>query len=212
MTTGNAIRDDKSVGCARKSDNGSVEPLPETMAAPRLTLRRWITADALQLSAAVEANLEHLRPWMPWINAEPLSAGNRVALIDQWQAEWERGGDVVIGVFLDGEVVGSSGLHRRRGPSTLEIGYWVHQDHTRQGIATELSAALTSSAFTVAGIDQVEIHHDKANIASAGVPRRLGYTFIEETQDSVTSPGEVGLDCRWMMNREDWMNKIAVHG
>jgi RimJ/RimL family protein N-acetyltransferase len=87
----------------------------------------------------------------------------------------------------------------------------VHQDHTRQGIATEVSAALTSSAFTVAGIDQVEIHHDKANIASAGVPRRLGYTFIEETQDSVTSPGEVGLDCRWVMNREDWTKKIADH-
>ena len=181
------------------------------MPAPRLTLRRWISSDALQLSAAVEANLEHLRPWMPWISGEPLSPGDRVALIDQWQVEWERGGDVVIGVFLDGEVVGSSGLHRRRGPSTLEVGYWVHQDHTRKGIATELSAALTSVAFTVAGIDHVEIHHDKANIASAGVPRRLGFTFVEETQNSVTSPGEVGIDCRWMMDREAWMDKIAEH-
>ena len=48
-------------------------------------------------------------------------------------------------------------------------------------------------------IERVEIHHDKANIASAGVPRSLGYTFAGETLDAVTSPGEVGIDCRWVM-------------
>jgi hypothetical protein len=33
---------------------------------------------------------------------------------------------------------------------------------------------LTNAAFTVPEITQVEIHHDKANVASAGVPRSLG--------------------------------------
>lgn len=188
-----------------KSDNGSVDRLPETVPSPRLTLRRWIAADAQDLSAAVEENLDHLRPWMPWISSEPLSPSDRLALINQWEDEWERGGDVVIGAFLDGVVVGSSGLHRRRGPGVLEIGYWVRADHTRKGIATELSSALTTAAFTVPQIDRVEIHHDKANVASAGVPRRLGFTFIDETQDSVTSPGEVGIDCRWMITKQEWI-------
>jgi ribosomal-protein-serine acetyltransferase len=200
--------DKESARSVCKSDNGVVEPLPETMPAPRLGLRRWTTSDAPQLSAAIEANLEHLRPWMPWVKAEPLNANDRVALIDQWQVDWERGGDVVIGVFLDGEVVGSSGLHRRRGPATLEIGYWVHRTHTRQGIATEVAKSLTSAAFTVTGIDQVEIHHDKANIASEGVPRRLGFTFMGEARDSVTSPGELGIDCRWMIDRGEWMERV----
>lgn len=188
-----------------KSDNGEVERLPESMPSPRLTLRRWIAADAEALSAAVEANLDHLRPWMPWISSEPLSTSDRVALISQWEEEWERGGDVVIGAFLDGVVVGSSGLHRRRGSGILEIGYWVHADHTRRGIATEIASALTTAAFTVADIDRVEIHNDKANVASAGVPRRLGFTFVDETQDSVTSPGEVGIDCRWMITKQEWI-------
>jgi ribosomal-protein-serine acetyltransferase len=188
-----------------KSENGSVERLPETMPSPRLTLRRWLAADAEALSAAVEENLDHLRPWMPWISSEPLSPSDRLALIKQWEEEWERGGDVVIGAFLDGVVVGSSGLHRRRGAGVLEIGYWVRADHTRNGIATEISSALTTAAFTVPYIDRVEIHHDKANVASAGVPRRLGYTFVDETQDSVTSPGEVGIDCRWMITKHEWI-------
>ena len=185
-----------------------MERLPDTIPSPRLTLRRWVAADAPDLSAAVTANLEHLRPWMPWIAVEPASPVDRLALIAQWQTEWERGGDAVIGAFLDGAVVGSTGFHRRRGPGALEIGYWVHVDHTRKGYATEIAASLTSAAFTVPDIERVEIHHDKANIASAGVPRSLGYTFAGETLDAVTSPGEVGIDCRWVVQRHEWIAKV----
>ena len=145
---------------------------------------------------------------MPWIAAEPVSIVDRLALIAQWQTEWERGGDAVFGAFLDGVAVGSTGFHRRRGPGVLEIGYWVHVDHTRKGFATEIAASLTSVAFTVPDIERVEIHHDKANIASAGVPRSLGYTFAGETLDAVTSPGEVGIDCRWVVQRHEWIAKV----
>ncbi len=58
--------------------------LPDTIPSPRLTLRRWVAADAPDLSAAVTASLEHLRPWMPWVSAEPVSLTDRVALIEQW--------------------------------------------------------------------------------------------------------------------------------
>ncbi|MEP7046711.1 MAG: GNAT family protein [Ilumatobacteraceae bacterium] len=186
-----------------------MERLPENAPAPRLILRRWVAADADELSAAITENLDHLRPWMPWIATEPLGMQDRLALIDQWHAEWDRGGDVVIGMWLDGEVVGSAGLHRRRGPAALEIGYWVHVDHIRRGLATEAAAALTTAAFTVAHIDRVEIHHDKANIASRAVPQRLGYTFAEEVDKPVTSPGEIGIDCRWTMDRQGWITKAA---
>ena len=190
----------------------SVARLPDSIPAPRLTLRRWLPADGPDLSAAIVQNLDHLRPWMPWIKVEPQSPENRLALINQWQADWEAGGDVVIGALLDGKVIGSAGLHRRRGPGVLEIGYWVHLEHTRQGYATEIAEALTKAAFSVEGIDRVEIHHDKANVASEGVPRRLGYTFAEETSDSVTSPSEVGVDCRWLVTRQQWATRSATRG
>jgi RimJ/RimL family protein N-acetyltransferase len=177
------------------------------MRTPRLSLRRWVEADAPALSAAVLANLDHLRPWMPWIATEPLGPTERVALIDQWRTDWEGGGDLVVGILMAGVVVGGSGLHRRRGPGVLEIGYWVHVDHLNKGIATEVTATLTTAAFTVPDIERVEIHHDKANAASAGVPRRLGFTLADETQDAVTSPGEVGIDCRWLVTRQEWMSK-----
>ena len=59
--------------------------------------------------------------------------------------------DYEYGVFLaDGSVVGGCGLHRRIGPSALEIGYWVHVAHTRRGIATAAAGALTAVGFGMA--------------------------------------------------------------
>jgi ribosomal-protein-serine acetyltransferase len=182
-----------------------VERLPDLLRSDRLTLRRWTEADAPAMSAAILASIDHLRPWMPWIAREPVSPIDRVALIELWRDEWEQGGDLVVGVFMDGAVVGGSGLHRRRGPGVLEIGYWVHVDHVRQGIASEISVTLTDAAFTVAGIERVEIHHDKANVASAGVPHKLGFTLADETAEVALAPSEAGIDCRWVVNRDEWL-------
>src|SRR4051794_27605927 len=99
--------------------------LPGELAGVRVVLRRWRTRDASQLTAAVTRNLEHLRPWMPWIAYEPLLDSDRVALFETWERSYLDGGDVVYGVFRDRQAIGGCGLHKRRGPHGLEIGYWI---------------------------------------------------------------------------------------
>ena len=42
------------------------------------------------------------------------------------------------------------------------------------------AALLTDAAFAMPGIRYVEIHHAKANVASSGVPRRLGFRVVGE--------------------------------
>ena len=70
-------------------------------------------------------------------------------------------GSGAVSTFLaDGTIVGAGGLHARVGPDALEIGYWVHADWTRRGVATALAAALCDEAFSEARIATVEIHHD----------------------------------------------------
>ena len=110
----------------------------------------------------------------------------------------------VFGVFRDDVIVGGAGLHRRGGHDAVEIGCWVHVDHLRRGYATETSQALTDASFLLSGVTRVEIHHDKANSWSEGIPRRLGFTFIDETPDTVVALGEIGIDCRWVMCRRTW--------
>jgi RimJ/RimL family protein N-acetyltransferase len=179
-----------------------MDRLPDRIEADDVVLRRWLTTDAEALSAAVAASDGHLRPWMPWMAAEPLSPAAREGLLSRWQREWEAGGDSVLGLFVDGAAAGSFGLHRRRGPETLEIGYWVHVAHLRLGLATRAAGLLSEAALAVPGITRVEIHHDKANTASAGVPQRLGYEFVGERPDRPEAPGEVGIDCVWRLERD----------
>lgn len=179
--------------------------LPERLDGPRIVLHRWVYEDLDRLMASVARNLDHLRPWMPWIADEPLTRKQREDLMGRWQRDWETGGDAVYGVLLrDGEVVGGSGLHRRRGPHGLEIGYWVDQDHQGQGVATEAASMLTDAAFEIPEIDFVEIHHDKANVASGRVPEKLGYERIGEAPDEATSPGEVGIEVTWRITKASW--------
>jgi len=186
------------------------ERLPTRIETERLLLRQWTEDDVGPLAEAVAASIDHLRPWMEWVAREPMSANDRRALIRSWREAWAAGGGIVLGMFVGKVIVGGTGFHRRVGEDDwLEIGYWVHVDHTRKGLATEAAAALTTAAFTLPKIERVEIRHDKANVASGEVPRRLGFTLVSEEPDEVRAPGDVGIECRWVMAREAWAQDMS---
>jgi ribosomal-protein-serine acetyltransferase len=179
--------------------------LPEQIVGPdALTLRQWVRDDAAELGEVVADSIQHLRPWMPWIAHEPLAVTDREALIDSWHRQWLAGGDVTMGVFVEGSVAGGCGLHRRIGPDGLEIGYWTARRFLRQGIATTAAGLLIDAAFTDPAILHVEIHHDQANQASAGVPRKLGLRLARKVVDEIHAPGESGISCEWQITRQQW--------
>lgn len=183
--------------------------LPERTETERVVLRRLTSEDESALAASVTASLEHLRPWMPWIAVEPVSAAERRNLLATWDQDWSDGGDLVCGVFLDCAHIGNVGLHRRGASDELMIGYWLHVDHTGRGYITEATAAMTSLAFDQPGIERVSIHHDRANLASGAVPRRLGFTLEEEVTDEIVAPGETGVECRWRVTRDEWATRTS---
>ena len=156
----------------------------------RLIVRCWQPTDAALLKAAIDASLDHLRPWMPWAEDEPQDLSAKVERLRSWRGKFDLDQDFVYGIFGPDEkdVLGSSGLHTRVGEGAREIGYWIHVDHINQGLATEVAAALTKVAFEVDGVLRVEIHCDPQNVRSAAVPRKLGFvheaTLRERTTDA----------------------------
>jgi RimJ/RimL family protein N-acetyltransferase len=178
--------------------------LPDRIEGSGILLRVWRLDDAARLGKAVAESAEHLRPWMAWMADEPQTPGRRRAMLARWEAEWSDGGDAYYGIFLDGDVVGSCGLHRRVGPDALEIGYWIDAAFVRRGLATEAARLLTDAAFSMPEISSVEIHHDRANLASSGVPSRLGYRFFGEQPDEATAPADTGVECVWRIERSEW--------
>lgn len=177
----------------------------------RLVIRPWEVDDVDVLAEAVTRSVEHLRPWMSWIQFEPMTRGDRIDLIRRKAEERRAGTDVMLGILThDGSVIGGTGFHPRIGDDGLEIGYWIGVDVVRRGYASEAAAALTSAAFTLPGIDRVEIHHDRANEGSRRVAERLGFAFVEERRDTVKAPREVGLEWIWRMERDRWVADPAV--
>jgi ribosomal-protein-serine acetyltransferase len=178
--------------------------LPETITTARFVVRAWRVRDVDGFSRAVAASAEHLRPWMAWLEGEPMTRSDRVSLIERFSRDRESGGDAVYGVFDGDTVVGGCGLHRRGPQGTLHIGYWVHVDHLGRGIATEVAAALTGAAFAEPGIDTVVIHHDRANHRSRRVPQRLGFAPAGEQPVPRTAPAHSGVEVVWAMTRGAW--------
>ena len=177
--------------------------LPDRLAAGPIELQRWRDDHLDALLSAIESSLPELQPWMPWANPAPTAEAERavlrgaVAAFDADQ-EW--------GYFLvetgTGELVGGCGLHRRSGPDTVEIGYWVRSDRTRRGYATAAAGALTAAALHhLAEIQQVEIRMDTANSASAAVPPKLGFRLVGEEERERLAPGQTGRGLVWVMDR-----------
>ncbi len=172
----------------------------------RLVIRCWNPADAPLLKDAIDASVEHLRPWMPWAAFEPSPLQTKIDRIRDWRGKFDLGQDFVYGVFNPQEtrVLGGSGLHTRLGANAREIGYWIHADFINQGLATELSAALTRVAFEIEQVKRVEIHCDPANLRSASVPRKLGYTYEATLKRRLQSAEDLRDTMIWSLFDDDY--------
>lgn len=169
--------------------------VPEEIDVPThgFVLRRWCAHDAPRLLAAIEQSLPELRPFMPWAAETPTLASVGAYL----EQAGVGGPDIGFGIVeAGGEVVGSCGLHDRRGPGILEIGYWVRSDRTGRGYATATAGALTAVALECfPEVDRVEIRCDPANVASAAIPRKLGYR---------RDAAQAGENQVWAVSRSDY--------
>lgn len=181
---------------------------------PRLVLRCWNPADAEAMQTAIRDSLEHLKPWMPWAHSEiHETLQDKVERLRHFRARFDRGEDFIFGIFDPDEthVLGGCGLHRRVGPHALEIGYWLHVDYINHGLITEAAAALTRVAFEVEKVERVEIHCDPANVRSAAVPRKLGYTH-DATLPRRTMQLDTWRDAMiWSLFRENFDDSPAAN-
>ena len=150
---------------------------PYRIETDRLVIRCYDLADAPLLKDAIDSSVDHLRPFSVWLEDEPPSLDEQVAVVERFRVAFDSGEAFVYGIFDSAEtqLLGGTGLHARVGPGGLEIGYFVRASATRQGIATETTAVLTRVGFEVCDADRIEIRIDPNNTRSFGVPQKLGF-------------------------------------
>jgi RimJ/RimL family protein N-acetyltransferase len=155
-----------------------VDRVPYRIETERLVIRCYDPHDARLLKEAVDASIEHLRPWMPWIRFEPQTLDEKVELLRRFRGQFDLASNFAFGIFdrEETKLLGGSGLHERGGEESREIGYWVAADAIGRGIATEVTAVLTRVGLELCGLERIDIQVEPANERSLAIPRKLGFT------------------------------------
>lgn len=161
-------------------------PVPRTLRTARLLLRPWTEEDAPALLPVLQANVDHLGPWIPPHVSTPVPLPALAERLAGFAADfaasraWRYALLAPDGARLLGEVdLFPRAAHGRvpfaEHPDRVEIGYWLDAAATGQGFALEAADAMIALARSLPGIAHVEIQCDEANVASARVPERLGF-------------------------------------
>ena len=151
---------------------------PYRIETDRLVIRCYDPRDAPLLKETIDASVEHLRPWMPWIRFEPQTVEEKVELLRGFRGQFDLEQNFAYGIFNREEtkLLGGSGFHPRGGEGSLEIGYWVAVDAIGQGIATEQTAVLTRAGIELCELERIDIQVERDNERSLAIPRKLGFT------------------------------------
>ncbi|HEV7650189.1 MAG TPA: GNAT family N-acetyltransferase [Actinophytocola sp.] len=167
-----------------------------------VVLREWAPSDVDILHELVTGAHDSLRPWMSWA-AGPYTRDDAAAFIARSAENRAAGEAYSYAITVAGTPVGTVGMERNEVPDALEIGYWLHPAHTGHGYATLAAQILVAEAFTLPRVGRVQIWHDAANTASAGVPRRLGFTEVARRSPprEPAFGGEIGVDVIWELTR-----------
>lgn len=176
-------------------------PSPRALRTERLHLRPWRTGDAPRLLPVLEANVEHFGNWIPAHIASPAPLHDLVLRLAGFAEDIAAGRSWRYAMFGAGEseLVGEVSLFPRSidgrvsfaEADRLEIGYWLDRRATGKGYATEAVRIMLELALAMPGVERVEIHCDPRNLASAAVPRRLG--FRVESDGSQAASDEAGM-------------------
>ena len=178
---------------------------PTRIVADRFVLLCWREDAAVLLKKAVDSSLAELQQWMKWAPPGPEKLDAVRARLAKRHEDFVEGRDFFYLILDPAEqiVLGSTGLHPRAEPGALEIGYWIRTDQTGRGLATGAARVLTRTAFELVGARRVEIRCHPQNLASAAVPRHLGYDLREVIdQDAMSPQGESRDTMVWEMTAD----------
>ncbi len=176
--------------------------LPEILTTGSVQLRCWSPSFAEAVLIAIEESFVELEQWMDWAQEMPTVSGlQEVLRRGALDFHADRAWDYSIFDAESEDVVGGVGLHRTEDLGRFEVGYWVRTSQTRRGVATLAARTVINAASTcLDSARQLVIRMDQANLASASVARKLGFTLDAEEDREIVAVGHTGRGYLWILD------------
>ena len=137
-------------------------------------LRPPTLEDGPALQRLIDANREHLAPWMAWAHRGYDSTWLAVSL-----AAMEAGTTAQFVFEREGELLGTIGFHGFDPVNrATSIGYWIAASAQGHGYVTTAVRSLSELAFREWGLHRIQLRAAVENRRSRAVAERCG--FVEE--------------------------------
>lgn len=148
---------------------------PSLRLLPNVQLRPCRRADAVELFELVDANREHLRIWLAWLD-HTRSPRDTAGFLQETHRLHVTGGALRMHIEVSGRIAGVCSLENiNRMNRHAMIGYWLAARHEGRGLMTRAVRALCDLAFGDLGLHRIEIHCAPENLRSRAIPERLGF-------------------------------------
>jgi ribosomal-protein-serine acetyltransferase len=130
---------------------------------------------AKELTDLTDRNREYLRAWLPWVDANQ-TVEDRKNFIRDALKQFAHNKGLVAGIWHEGGLAGVIGYHALDWENrTVEVGYWLDEEHQGKGLVTAACRALVDHAFGELGLNRVVISCATENKKSCAIPERLGF-------------------------------------
>lgn len=138
------------------------------------SLRPLQDSDAEELHQLIERNRSHLAKWLHWAAGQ--TGADTRAFIRRARGQAHANNGLQAAILCDGRLAGVAGYPVLDRPNRrASIGYWLAEEHQGRGTMTGAVRLLVDRAFTVWGLNRVEIRAATENQRSRAVPERLGF-------------------------------------
>ncbi|NLL79653.1 MAG: GNAT family N-acetyltransferase [Clostridiales bacterium] len=108
-------------------------------------------------------------------------------------------------IIVDGKAVGSIGVFVKEDvyEKSAELGYWLSEDHWRQGIMSRAVIQICREAFQDFDIIRIFAEPFEDNAGSRGVLEKAGFTCEGTMRNGVYKNGRVHSYCMYSILREE---------
>ncbi len=132
---------------------------------------------AQEMFALVNKNREHLRLWLPWVDATK-TIEDTINYLTSKETDFETHQKVEYGIYIGPKYIGNIAMFGLNWTDRSgEIGYWIDADYQGKGYMTEAVQLLEKYFFEECELNRIVIRCSEHNGASNQVAKKCGYTF-----------------------------------
>jgi ribosomal-protein-serine acetyltransferase len=123
----------------------------------------------------VNANRQHLRQWLPWVD-HMRSVDDFRKYINACKQRYTSSSEMGYVIMAGHAMIGRLGLYNiDLNNRSASIGYWLDQQWLGKGVITRCCQAMINAGFSQLHLNRIEIRAAVENYKSQAIPERLGF-------------------------------------